>query len=50
MTGPGGDAAGSLSEHDRKKLELGDAMEHEHGRKREEIEEDIEELDARKPN
>jgi len=34
-----------LSEHERKKMELGDAMEHEHGQEREETERDIEELD-----
>jgi hypothetical protein len=34
-----------LSEAERKKLELGDAMEHEHGQAREETEEDIEKID-----
>ena len=40
----------SLGEHDRKKLELGDAMEHEHGQNREDLEEDIEEIDDQKPD
>ena len=39
----------SPPEHDRKKMELGDAMEHEHGQDREDIEEDIEELDKSAP-
>jgi hypothetical protein len=39
----------SPSEHDRKKMELGDAMEHEHGQDREETEKDIEELDKSAP-
>jgi len=39
------DPSGSLTERERKKLELGDAMEHEHGQTREDIEEEIEKLD-----
>jgi hypothetical protein len=35
----------SLPENERKKMELGDAMEHEHGQEREETERDIEKLD-----
>jgi hypothetical protein len=38
---------GSVCEKDRKKIELGDAMEHEHGQKREELEEDIERIDKK---
>ena len=37
--------SGPLKETDRKKLELGDAMEHEHGQARENTEQDIESLD-----
>jgi hypothetical protein len=44
---PAGGKAGSLGEHDWKKLELGDAMDHEHGQNREDLEEDIEEIDDR---
>jgi hypothetical protein len=35
-----------LPEKKKKQLELGDAMEHEHGRKRESLEEDIQDLDT----
>jgi len=42
------DAGGSLDESDRKKLELGEAMEHDHGQSREELEEDIEDIDKGK--
>jgi hypothetical protein len=39
------DTPAPLKETDKKKLELGDAMEHEHGQSRESTEEDIESLD-----
>jgi hypothetical protein len=42
----GGDM-GQVGEEDRKKMELGDAMEHEHGQNREELEEDIERIDGK---
>ncbi len=40
-------AAGHLSESDKKKLELGDLMEHEQGRRRESLQKDIHDLDAK---
>jgi len=43
--GETGHHAGRISEAQRKQMELGDAMEHEHGRSREETERDVEELD-----
>jgi hypothetical protein len=43
------DQSRPLSERERKKLELGEAMEHEHGQTREDIEEDIEKLDEGTP-
>lgn len=41
------DAAMPPSEADRKKLELGDMMEHAHGKMREHIEEEVEKVDRR---
>jgi hypothetical protein len=39
---PGGSGSGALDEYDRKNLELGEAMEHEHGQDREQTEQDVE--------
>jgi hypothetical protein len=47
--GPAEAPGETVGEHDRKKLELGDAMEHEHGQAREDLEEEIEEVDGQKP-
>ena len=48
VAGNAGGGAGAVGEKDRKKMELGDAMEHEHGAKREELEEEIERMDEKK--
>lgn len=48
MAHPSAAAAGGsppLSEGERKKMELGDAMEHEHGQAREDTAKDIQEMD-----
>jgi len=45
---PSREGEGNLGEADRKKMELGDAMEHEQGEARERNEEDVEEIDEGK--
>jgi hypothetical protein len=45
MADTAGREGAPVGEKDRKKMELGDAMEHEHGQNREELEEDIERID-----